>query len=117
MTKFDQPKVNWKVIYDPTRNGEWYGDFYGNLFSRAQILLGHGSWPDGLTWKNISTGEICRAEGNSRHQKIRFLSERQNNKQGRNSNGFAAPAAAVAAFSGQAIPISFEDYEPLFRVS
>ncbi len=65
-------KVEWQVVYDPTRDGEWYGDYYRRLFSRWQIVAGCGSWPEGLKWQNRRTGEWCEATGHGHQQMIAF---------------------------------------------
>ena len=56
-----EPKgYKWKVIQDPTRNGEEPGLFYGRLFRVIDIHLErdeHSTWPDGIVFQHINTKE------------------------------------------------------------
>jgi hypothetical protein len=56
-----EPKgYKWKVIQDPTRNGEEPGLFYGRLFRMIDIRLErdeHSTWPNGIVFQNTDTKE------------------------------------------------------------
>jgi hypothetical protein len=56
-----EPKgYEWKVVQDPTRNGEEPGLFYGRLFRMIDIRLErdeHSTWPDGIIFQHINTRE------------------------------------------------------------
>ncbi|HNR03068.1 MAG TPA: hypothetical protein PKK59_11085 [Anaerolineaceae bacterium] len=46
----------WKVVFDPTRNGEDPGYFYGHLFRMIDIRPGRdekATWPDGILFENV----------------------------------------------------------------
>ena len=50
----------WKVIYDPTRNGEDPGLFYGSLFRLLDILPTKDEispWPERIVFEHIQTGQ------------------------------------------------------------
>ena len=50
----------WKVVVDPTRDGEDPGCFYGSLFRLLDILPTVDEvspWPDGIVFEHIETGQ------------------------------------------------------------
>ena len=50
----------WKVIYDPTRNGEDPGLFYGSLFRLLDILPTKDEtspWPERIVFEHVQTGQ------------------------------------------------------------
>ena len=50
----------WKDIYDPTRNGEDPGLFYGSLFRLLDILPTKDEvspWPERIVFEHIQTGQ------------------------------------------------------------
>ncbi len=50
----------WKVVVDPTRNGEEPGCFYGSLFRLLDILPTVDEvspWPDGIVFEHVETGQ------------------------------------------------------------
>lgn len=50
----------WKVVHDPTRNGEDPGLFYGSLFRLLDILPTKDEispWPEGILFEHIQTGQ------------------------------------------------------------
>ncbi len=50
----------WKVVYDPTRNGEDPGLFYGSLFRLLDILPTKDEispWPERIIFEHIQTGQ------------------------------------------------------------
>ncbi len=50
----------WKVVYDPTRNGEDLGLFYGSHFRLLDIIPTWDEtspWPDGTVFEHIQTGQ------------------------------------------------------------
>lgn len=50
----------WKVIYDPIRNGEDPGLFYGSLFRLLDILPTKDEdspWPERIVFEHIQTGQ------------------------------------------------------------
>ncbi len=50
----------WKVIFDPTRNGEDPGLFYGSLFRLLDILPTKDEvspWPERIVFEHIQTGQ------------------------------------------------------------
>jgi hypothetical protein len=50
----------WKVVYDPTRNGEDPGLFYGSHFRLLDIIPTWDEtspWPDGTVFEHIQTGQ------------------------------------------------------------
>jgi hypothetical protein len=59
----------WKVVFDPTRNGEDPGLFYGSLFRLLDILPTWDEtspWPDGIVFEHIQTGQrLTFLEGQS----------------------------------------------------
>ncbi len=61
----------WKVVVDPTRNGEEPGCFYGSLFRLLDILPTVdevSSWPDGIVFEHIETGQhLTFAEGQPKY--------------------------------------------------
>ena len=60
-TGYTAPKgYLWKVVYDPTRNGEDPGLFYGSLFRMLDILPTKDEispWPDRIIFEHIQTGQ------------------------------------------------------------
>ena len=50
----------WKVVYDPTRNGEDPGLFYGSHFRLLDILPTWDEtspWPEGIVFEHTETGQ------------------------------------------------------------
>ena len=50
----------WKVVYDPTRNGEDPGLFYGSLFRLLDILPTKDEvspWPERIIFEHTQTGQ------------------------------------------------------------
>ena len=50
----------WKVVYDPTRNGEEPGLFYGSLFRLLDILPTKDEispWPERIIFEHVQTGQ------------------------------------------------------------
>ncbi len=50
----------WKVVFDPTRNDEEPGCFYGSLFRLLDILPTVDEvspWPDGIMFEHTETGQ------------------------------------------------------------
>ena len=61
----------WKVVCDPTRNGEDPGLFYGSLFRLLDILPTWDEtspWPDGTIFEHIQTGQrLTFVDGQSKY--------------------------------------------------
>jgi len=61
------PGYYWKVVVDPTRNGDEPGMFYGGHFRWSDIVLPSGCrneaqhipcpWPSGTVFEHVRTGE------------------------------------------------------------
>ncbi len=62
----------WKVVVDPTRNGEEPGRFYGSLFRLLDILPTEDEvspWPDGIVFEHIETGQhLTFSDGQPKYQ-------------------------------------------------
>ena len=57
----------WKVIVDPTREGDDPGLFYGRLFRMMDIRTGRdekSTWPEGIVFKHVTSGcQLTYREG------------------------------------------------------
>lgn len=63
------PFYIWKVVYDPTRTGDYPGDFYGRIFRpndiKPSVIDGDlYSFPNGTVFLNIISGKMLLADGN-----------------------------------------------------
>jgi hypothetical protein len=60
-TVYQPPRgYDWKVIIDPTRSHDYPGLFFGRLFRIFDIHIYPGeksTWPDGITFQNVKTGQ------------------------------------------------------------
>jgi hypothetical protein len=68
----EREKGNWKCIYDPTRTGDYPGDFFGGYFRICDLLPRYQPfqhigkiWPEGIIFKNIKTGQILTIRNGS----------------------------------------------------
>lgn len=64
----------WKVVCDPTRNGEDPGLFFGSLFRLLDILPTWDEtspWPDGIIFEHIKTGQrLTFVDGQSKYMNL-----------------------------------------------
>lgn len=93
---------DWKVIYDPTRQGDDPGLFYGRLFRSFDIRFDAEEkcpWPDGIVFENIHTRQQLTFQ-NKRLVDVRtkeIMSRRMNREYRQRQKWLKRKAAAKAA--------------------
>lgn len=83
----------WKVVFDPTRNGEDPGLFYGSLFRLLDIMPTKDEtspWPDGIIFQHVDTGQrLTFQDGQAKYLNLHeeTVKRQLRNRRDKNLNG------------------------------